>query len=243
MCMARCAGSIRVENAFPSVPTAIVWSLSRQGRGAGKHQANGTIRWSTRRSGQRGKRSKKVMRDNAGWRNQHRKTPHGNNYNNNNKWSRGVRKHTGLSRPDNAAGTYPAGIPSRCYRKWLTARGGTGGGGKRGPTRTSDKEETLEGRGGGGRQEILKDAVPPTRRKGEASRGVVGPKARRIRVGRVRGPGPALAPLTPPTPVYALGNVTFRPGARTLPIPPIDTSGTNGSILLPSLTRFFLMGG
>ncbi|KAG7203748.1 hypothetical protein KM043_013772 [Ampulex compressa] len=102
-------------------------------------------------------------------------------------------------------------------------RGGVGGGGGGSEDR------------GGGRREILKDAAPPTRsgeRKGEASRGVVGPKARRDQgrpARRLRGPGPGPAAITGWS-SSVLKTVTFRPvkteeanpSIRSQPSPPMS---------------------
>lgn len=80
--------------------------------------------------------------NNASWSSNQRET--GTAAGRNNRRSRRVRKHE-LNQADNAAGTYPAGIPSRCYRKWPTARAVLA---RREATRrnTSDKEETLDER-------------------------------------------------------------------------------------------------
>lgn len=74
------------------------------------------------------------------------------------------------SRPDNAAGTYPAGIPSRCYRESARADGvgareeeKRSRGDPRGATKEDESRRALEEES---RREILKDVAPP-RRRGE----------------------------------------------------------------------------
>lgn len=132
-------------------------------------------------------------------------------YNNNNKRSRRVRKHHGPERTRQCGRYLPRRHSIKMLSKVADREGWRGGP----PTRTSNKEGDLRGGGGGrgGRQGILKDAVPPTRGKGEASHGAVGPKKDQGRP--CSGPGPSLPSprsLAPPRPTAnALENVTFRP--------------------------------